>query len=335
MIMIVPKNQNVVFGNQLANLKDRIVKNKPIMVPPFPIPKVASGGIMALTSARDNILYGRGVPENTIFRARLNYDNVSDGLVLTNVELVLSAEMYPATFNGKKVIGYEDPTFVDKKCNPFAIDEEGFMCSQVYQNDKKEGVYTNLVYVGLDGNGEPKCPLTILTPEMIMDFGVAFNVDMVKEGELFSRDDDRKTYMLFEYAGSHEGEPNSSNIGLAVIENGQVTKCQRFWTAIEDGSEHISTDSSLLQLSETTYLLFFNRCRGKEWGINCMTVNMKDLKPEEISPDWIVQAPSNEGLGPGDQLIAFVSSVAIQSDGNIEIFYHVNDNRPYYALLKL
>ena len=169
---------------------------------------------------------------------------------------------------------------------------------------------------------------------MVMDFGVAFNVDMVKEGELFSRNDG-KTFMLFEYACSHEVEPKSSNIGLAVIENGQVIKCQRFWTAIEDGSEHISTDSCLLQLSETTYLLFYNRCRGKEWGINCMIVDIENLRPEELSPGWVVQAPTNEGLGPGDQLIAFVSNVSLQSDGSIGIFYHVNDNRPYYALLKL
>ena len=128
MIGINPRNQNLVFGNQLANLKPRIITNKPITIPLLPIPNVASDGIMALTTAGNDIVYGRGVPENTIFRARLNHDNASDSLLLANVELVLSAEMYPTTFNGKKVVGYEDPTFVYKKCNPFATDEEGFMC---------------------------------------------------------------------------------------------------------------------------------------------------------------------------------------------------------------
>jgi len=323
-----------VFNNELLKLKERVKNTKPISVSSdLPIDGVASGGLMALNKMRGNDILGRGVPENTIFRARLDY--TSDNYRLSDIKLLVSRELFPCTHDGKDVVGYEDPTFVSGDVNPFVLGEDGFICSQTHRKDNEEGLSCNLVYIGLDPFGKASHIKTLLTPNMLVKHDIALDVDMVKEAEIFQLSDGR-FYMLFEYAGAHfAGEPRESHIGIARIEDKKIVELKRFWTADNDRSEHVSTDSELFQLADGLGLIFFNRGHNNVWGITYMVVDTNSMEPLAVCPGLIISAPGDVGRGPGDQLIAFVSQVTLGKNGSLDVFYHVNDNRLYCAEIDL
>lgn len=320
-----------IHPNALLPLNPKLTLNQchEINIPDLPLKDIASEGIMSLTRAGTNLVYGRGVPENTIFRAKLNN---TGSPYLDNLELVVSKDDFPHTHDAKKVIGYEDPTFIGKEINPFFQGENGILCSQTYKlKEKKLGV--NLVYIGLSKNGKATHIYTILTPQDIVKANVALEADMVKEGELFIQKDGRK-YLFFEFGGSDNGKDFTSNIGLAEIKDGKTTSISKFYTAEVDNSEHISTDSNPLPLTDDLNLLFFNRRRNNEWGITYMIFN-NNFNIQFVYPDFLIRAPKNIGFGPHNQLIAFVSHLLFVGDKEYEVFYHVNDKRPYYALINI
>ena len=325
---------NSIFNNELLKLKARVKNKKPISIASdLPIDGIASEGLMALNKMRGNYVLGRGVPESTIFRARLDY--ASDNYRLSNIELLVSRELFPCTHDDKDVLGYEDPTFVNGDINPFVLSKDGFMCSQTYRKDDGEGLSCNLVYIGLDPFGKASHIKTLLTPNMLLEQGVAIDVDMVKEAEIFQLSDGR-SYMLFEYAGAHfANQPRKSHIAIAHIEDKEIVELKRFWTAENDQSNHVSTDSELFQLANDLGLIFFNRARNNVWGITYMVVDTNSLEPLAVCPDFIITAPSDVGRGPGDQLIAFVSQVAVGENGSLNVFYHVNDDSLYRAEIDL
>ena len=321
---------NSIFDNELLKLKERVKNKKPISIASdLPIDGVASKGLMALNKTRGNYVLGRGVPENTIFRAKLDY--TADNYRLSDIELLLSRKLFPCTHDGKDVVGYEDPTFISEDVNPFVLGEDGFMCSQTYRKDDGEGLSCNLVYIGLDPFGKASHIKTLIAPNMLIKHCIALDVDMVKEAEIFQLSDGRY-YMLFEYAGAHfANQERKSHIAIARIENKEIVELKKFWTADNDQSEHVSTDSELFQLTDGLGLVFFNRRRNNIWGITYMVVDTNSLEPLAVCPDFIITAPLNVGRGPGDQLIAFVSQVAFGDNGALDVFYHVNDDSLYRA----
>jgi len=329
--MLVSSISNNVASKPIG-IHIEVTKNQPIRFPDTPIEGIASQGIMSLSHACENVFYARGVPENTIFRTILSEDQGE--LLLKDPKLVLSSQMFPTTHDGKKVIGYEDPTFISKDTNPFCPNEDAFLTSQVYKMNEGNKLAVNLVYIGLDKEENVTHLRTILTPEDIIQSGIVKACDMVKEGELFLPDDGRK-FLFFEYGGSDD-ENFKSNIGIAEIKNGTIypNSISKFYTADEDNSEHISTDSNPIPINEDLNLLFFNRRRNNEWGITFMLFD-NFLNIQHVHPDLIIRAPKTTGLGPGNQLIAFLSHITNKGNGEIEVLYHVNDERPYYALIRL
>lgn len=301
-----------------------------IKIPILPIQNIASSGVMALSKARENIVYGRGIPENTIFRARLN---TPGELGLDNFELVVSKDDFPITSDGSKVSGYEDPTFIDKEINPFFYGEDGILCSQTYRLNTSNKLEVNLVYIGLNIDGKATHIQTVLTPKSLVEAKIVKTADMVKEGEIFVQKDGR-IYLLFEYGGSDNGKDFTSNISIAEIKNGMIHSIAKFYTAGEDNSEHLSTDSNPIQLIDDTNLLFFNRRRNNEWGVTYLLFG-DNFQIIFVCPDFLVRAPTNIGLGPNAQLIAFTSQVVNHNNESIEVFYHVNDERPYYTVAKI
>lgn len=318
----------------------QVTKIKPIRFPTPPIKDIANTGVMSLNKANGEVnqetFYARGVLENTIFVSSLIREQ--EDLSLQNLELLVSVNTFPKTHNGEKVIGYEDPTYIKAQNNPFK-EEEGFLCTQVYVLKSSNKIYTNLVYIGLDKNGKSIKPVPVLTPEILITFGIAKDVDMVKEGEII-KTKNGKTFLLFEYGGTLNGEPFSSHIGICEIEKGTITRCRNFYTSHDDKSDHVSTVSPPIPLNENIGVLFFNRSRNKQWEISYMLVDIENLDMENlniisVNECSVLQAPQDIGLGPGGQLIAFGSHASKNETGEIELFYHVNDLIPYYASLKV
>ncbi len=295
---------------------------------------------MALTRAGGTTVYARGVPENTIVRATLE-DNE-----LTNLTLVLSPAMYPQTHDKQPVVGYEDPTFMPASTNPFGR-EDALLCTQVFPSNERPGkVETNLVYVALDGSGAPASVRPILTPAMLVDAGVADVAYMAKEAELIRHDG--REYLLFEYNSVHGDEPKASHIGICEILDGKCACLRRFWTAADDGSAHVSTCGSPLVRIKGGSLLFFNRRRDSPdamvWGIACALVHPSNwdaiagMAPLWLQPDLLIGPPdgttvADKGRSGAGQLINFGSCVSLLPDNTIEVLSHVRDDRPYRTVL--
>lgn len=329
--MLVSSTSNNV-ANKPLGIYIEVTKNKPVKFPTPLIKDIANTGIMSLNKAdgeaNQEKFYARGVLENTIFVSNLIREQ--EDFSLQNLELVVSSNTFPRTHDGKEVIGYEDPTYVKAQINPFELNQEALLCTQVYVLENSNKLYTNLVYIGLDKNGKPKELTPVLTPEMLISFEIAKDVDMVKEGELI-KTKNGKTFLLFEYGGSLNGEPFSSHLGIGEINDGKIINCRNFYTAHDDNSDHVSTISPPLSLDENIGALFFNRSRNKQWGISYMLINMDNLEILSVCENNIIQAPQGIGPGPGGQLIAFGSHASKNGNGEIELFYHVNDTMPYYA----
>ena len=162
-----------------------------------------------------------------------------------------------------------------------------------------------------------------------MEQGIAPFIHMVKEAELFFWWDE--IYLIFEY-----GDGQASNIGIATINHGQLASGRPFYTALDDGSEHVSTMGELINIGGGD-ILFFNRRREMEWGITWMIPDLSKPNSEwEVNPNWVIRAPRDQGLGPKGQLIAFGSCVYRNPSDpkQLVVLYHVNDNSCWYAILE-
>ncbi len=270
------------------------------------------GGLMALSRGTEGVVLGRTVPDNQIFSARL-----SDAGVLTHLKVFLDPQK---TTGCNGAVGFEDPTNLAALFgfNPFGRrDEQGMLLTATFAKPDAEGVTAELWYCNL----LTKEMRAVLTPTDVMRAGLCGYCDMVKEGEL-ARAYGRR-WILFEY-----GDGVASHLGAAYIDNGGVANISGFWTAEADGSEHVSTAGGPIRLSDSLYLLLYNRRRNNEWGVAYMTIDLSREWPEvcEVSPDWLIRAHVAD-RGPDDQLIAFGSCVTYQGGTRAEVLYHINDNR--------
>lgn len=302
-----------------------LVEAAPLKVPD-PKPGIATEGYMALSRSHGDVVYGRGVPENTIFRGRL-VDNQ-----LRELQLVLSRELYPLSEDGREVVGYEDPTCL----------WNGIYCTQTVAKlgpgpDASDvGLDTNLVWSPIDSRYNSGPLVTVMTPSQAMAQGLGDAIDMIKEAEPIDIGES-DIEILFEY-GDIATDPPSSNIGMVGLDQG-LQLPRPFYTAQQDGSEHVSTAGAPIGIVDprrSTQLLFFNRRRAMEWGIAWMLIDEEmALGPVYACDDWLIRASPSAGLGPHNQLIAFGSCATRLTDELIEILYHVNDNSCWRAVVQL
>lgn len=314
-----------------------ILSQTPIRVPKN-IP-YASGGMMALTRYRHGFVYGRGVPENTLFKAFLQ-DNE-----LQNPSLLVSCKTYDTTSTNKTVVGYEDPTFIVGSQNPFTKQGcDGLLATQTYPSERgPKKVDCDLVYFELIG-GVLQSPTTLLTPQMLIEAGLTKTACLVKEGELLFANG--QAYMLFEYNGSHGDELKASHIGICRIKDGRCTDLKPFCTAQADHSAHVSTCGAPIVLEKDHLLLFFNRRRDSQtrlvWGVTYMVFRIDrwdQIMILELGPDFLLEPPAGTTVADEDrsgagQLINFGSCVTQLPDNTIEILSHVRDDQPYRTILQ-
>lgn len=316
--------------------KLHVCETRPIETP-GPIPGIASEGYMALSRvgpSGGSVVYGRGVPENTIFRAKLS------GTLLSDLELVVSAELFPDSPDGRKVVGYEDPTYYDG----LGREPGGFFCTMTVPKFDPTGPDTSefgwdahLAWVSLDREGGARPPVVIMTGEGARKLGVSPDVDLVKEAEpwLWNEGD---LGVLLEY-GDINHAPPSSSIGFAWLSGGRAEKAWSFWTAQEDWSEHVSTAGVPMHIGgrgSHTSLCFINRRREREWSISWMLIDSGNLRgPSFVCDEPLISVPEGAGVGPNDQRIVFASCVTRLAERRFEILYHVNDCEPWRALVEL
>lgn len=289
-------------------LKLEVIKREQIEVsvePGIPITDYIS-----LYRASGDIIFGRGVPENIIFKAKLVKN------VLSKVEVLISPD-YNTTHDPD--IGYQDPTVVPGTNN--------LLLSKTYF--VKDKLYCEISFAEKHSDGMYRLT-TALDPKYIQDLSPYS--DMVKEVEFIDFLAGINT-VVYEYTNGPSGmvgQGVSSCIAIGDYVNEKVINSKPFLSAEDDDSQHVSTCGSPVKLENGNWLLFYNRCRSNKWGIA-----------------WLVMSPQYEILSRSEHFviepersyedklsIAFGSCVTV-IDEHIEILYHIDDRIPARALILL
>ncbi len=284
---------------------------------------------MALYRIGPEEFVGRKRPENTIFTAKMALGQRK--LKLVDLQTILSKEEYPLTHEGRKVVGFEDPTYLSPTSNPFGR-EPAILCTQTFEHDGEYGktaagepLATNLAYFSL---GRKDAPVPVITPKMLQEAGLGEHVSMIKEAELVSEPDSDR--LLFEFVyNPPDGVGKRAYIGAGRIELGRFTRLAKYLEPLTRGFINLSTCGPNISLDNGKNVLFLNATTAeREWGITYM-----DLDTMEISPLLAIRAPLAMGRGYGNQRIAFGSFAEKLGDGRVAVYYHVNDISSHIAYL--
>ena len=300
------------------------------------VPTTAGNGrsdkLVALYRSADYTVAAGVVPNKEVVLATFSPDDPStdvDAFSLEPYYLALYKERFPKTSDGQTVLGYQDPTIVPANdSNPFAPGQLGIMASQLYRRSSGQ-VGTNLVYY----DSPTDSVRDVLTSDGLRQLGITKAYATVKEGELLTASaPPEPSVLIFQYTVSN------SNIGLGLIEEGEVTTAVPFRTASEDSSNHVSPAGAPVKLANGNLLLLYNRCRNHECGVAYMVLDCNTGAIPvitHVSSDFIIRADPKQLGGWGVAWGAFASSVTLQADGKIEVLYSVNGNNCRRSVLQV
>jgi hypothetical protein len=310
------------------------VLNKTVVLQPDWATKVPEGkesqiyGFMALSriaGTQDVLL--RQVPHNVIYRARLNEEEGQ--LCLQDCRPVLSPKGHPITDEGRVVTQVEDPTALGRN-NPYFSGRDVMLYSCVYSKLSGDGVIVDLCWIELDN--ERAEPRVLMAPRHLQQRGFP-KTDMVKEGEIYT-DEAGHHHLFFEFA-----DGTASHLGVARLDKrGSASWPETLYLAQDDQAEHLSTAGQPFRLrGDGRLILPFNRRRNNEWqftfGVLEPPMEATKWRMAWVSPDPVIRAPQDVGLGPGDQLIFFGSSCTPLPGGEVEVFGHVNDGKEIWRVI--
>src|SRR5262245_20868759 len=130
----------------------------------------ARGGCMALNRVGPKGVLFRGVPQNTIQIACLEPTGISTWRI-ENPRVILAPSDFPWSYDGREMVGVEDPTYMDRQISPFV--GSGMFYTGTARKPGSNDLNAFLMYAYLDSLGDVEHVRTVFTPEQAMKMGLA------------------------------------------------------------------------------------------------------------------------------------------------------------------
>lgn len=284
-------------------------------------------GFMALCPMPGYML-GRllhGVDTGSIFSAQLTRSKTDGGLSLRHARLVLSPEMFPLTQDGKRVIGYEDPSrrSPSEKGGP-----DQFYCSRTFYHDT-DSLSCDTVVCTIGPAGNVISVHQFLSPADVERKGFSGCV-YVKEFEELDIPSSSKQFAIFEATRIDCGVMKSE-LGLAEICNGFPYVIGLLHTAADHGALHLSTSGVPATIRPNGHIcLICNYAKEQSGRLEWQPIELEldqNLRVCDISSIRLLPAlASREGGGPHGMSIRFVSGGWIDhKTSSLCMLSHCND----------